>query len=449
MNPNLKNYKVIPSVVEADKESTITVKCLDGNMRFFDDITYEVTFTPKDESDVPIDEQISLRGFNKSRKVFKIKPINGELKLTYNFKGEQEWIIHVSTREYKKHQNPLYEKYIPYWNSLISFPENGVNLSVYSLKSDLYNKDVLIGDLHIHSTKSDGDESPEYVAACYRKAGLDFIALTEHNVFNSSAAAKEKLSFIGDNFEIIQGEEVHNGYAGYFHMVNIGGDYSINDIYLSEPERIEAEVRELEKTTQVPENLDKREYLHRVWLYNAIKKSGGYAIYPHPYWDIGYYHTQTKMSVAILENGLCDAYEILGGCAPYENNMQVELYHELRAKGRKIPIVGSTDSHSHLGFFKRASTVVFADNGIIDAISNGNSVAVESLQNENTRVYGDLRLVTYTHFLLKNYFPIHDERCFASGILLEDYVHAEEELKEMIEKSEERISQYKKEFFGR
>jgi hypothetical protein len=36
---------------------------------------------------------------------------------------------------------------------------------------------------------------------------------------------------------------------------------------------------------------------------------------------------------------------------------------------------------------------------------------VEPLQDENTRVYGRLRLVSYAHFLPENYFPVHDELC--------------------------------------
>lgn len=451
MNPNLKKFKIVPSVVEADKESTVTVTSIDGNFRFFDDITYEIEFVPLDESDVPMDKEISLRGFNKNRNKFYIKPENGELKLKYFFSGEQEWRIHISTKEYGKYQNPLYEKYVPYWNSLIAAPEHGIDLSIYSLKEDLYKKRVLRGDLHIHTYVSDGKESPEMVAAYYRKEGYDFIAVTDHNVFNTSKKAKEKLSFI-DNFKIMHGEEVHNGYAGYFHMVNIGGNYSVNDIYLNNPKRIEKEVEELGKEIEVPQNLDKNEYLNREWLYREIKKSGGYAIYPHPYWYIGYYHTPTKMSKAIIKNGLCDAFEVIGGCTPEEVNMQVALYNDLRAEGCDIPIVGSTDSHSVLGNdrFTYASTIAFAENDkVLDAISDGYSVAVESLPEENVRVYGKLRLVMYTHFLLKNYFPVHNELCVASGMFINEYVHGDSSVKDMIIKTEEKISEFEKKFFGR
>ena len=37
-----------------------------------------------------------------------------------------------------------------------------------------------MGDLHVHSCRSDGREDPAIVAANYRKAGFDFMALTDH-----------------------------------------------------------------------------------------------------------------------------------------------------------------------------------------------------------------------------------------------------------------------------
>jgi len=448
MNPNLKKYRVTPSVIEADKESVITVTSSDGVFQFYDDVTYEVSFFPQDESDIPIDDELSLLGYEKSRKSYFVKPENGKLKIKYFFSGEQEWRIHISSKEYAKHQNPLYWEYIPHWNPLLDFPERGIDIFVYSLKEDLYKRRVMRGDLHVHTYASDGQESPEFVCAGYRKSGRDFVAITDHNIYHASKKAEKKLGFL-KNFRILHGEEVHNGYVGFYHMVNIGGNYSVNDIYLNNPDKIKKEIAELEEKIKVPKGLDKREYLGRVWLYSEIKKSGGYAIYPHPYWNVGFYHTSAKMSRAIMKNGLCDAFEILGGCNPKQNNMQVALYNDLRADGFNIPITGSTDAHSVLnGEHMRHSTVVFAESDdVMGAVANGYSVAVESLFGENVRVYGSLRLVAYTHFLLENYFPVHDELCYSSGLLLEEYVHGNDNTKTLIDEIEYRISEHENTFF--
>ena len=36
------------------------------------------------------------------------------------------------------------------------------------------------GNLHTHSTNSDGTRTPEEICAIYREAGYDFLALTDH-----------------------------------------------------------------------------------------------------------------------------------------------------------------------------------------------------------------------------------------------------------------------------
>ncbi len=453
MNANLRNYEIIPSVVEADKETEITVRSLDGGMLFFDDVTYDVQVIPKEESDVPMNEAMTLLGWDEMRTVMHIKPVNRELKFKYHFIGEQEWNIHISTKEYAPHVNPLYEHYVPHWNPLIHAPEQGVLLSVYSLYTDLYNRRPLKGDLHIHSLVSDGSESPSMVATEYRRAGYDFISITDHNIYHGSKEAEKDFDFETD-FKMLVGEEIHNGYVGFFHMVNINGAYSINDIYIKEPERVNREAMALEAEVDVPENIDKKEYLHRVWLYREMKKSGGFAIYPHPYWTVGkHYHTETKMSEYILKNGLCDAFEVLGGCSPKELNMQVALYNELRAEGVRIPVVGSTDSHSVLNensHFKDASTVVFTEGeDITGAISENMSVAVETYKKETARAYGPFRLVKYVHFLLENYYPVHDALCHSSAEVILGYIRGEKELKSTVEILEKRILAFEKKFFGR
>jgi hypothetical protein len=67
------------------------------------------------------------------------------------------------------------------------------------------------GNLHTHTTNSDGDSTPHDVATWYREHGYQFLVLTDHNVFtdptglNSIHAAK-------DRFVLIPGEEVTDTY---------------------------------------------------------------------------------------------------------------------------------------------------------------------------------------------------------------------------------------------
>ncbi len=345
----------------------------------------------------------------------------------------------------------MYAHYSEHWLPKIEAHKRGIDLFVYSLNDDLYERRALRGDLHVHTTASDGDDTAEYVCACYRKSGSDFLAVTDHHIYNASGDAKEKLSFM-KNFTILCGEEVHNRYAGAFHMVNIGSKYSVNDLYLSDPERIEREAASLADETEIPDGLDKHEYLHRVLLYRKIKESGGFAIFPHPCWSVGYMNTSSRMSEAVMKNGLCDAFEVLGGTGSVaRNNMQVAIYNDLRVQGCDIPIVGSTDSHSVTGeSHLKASTLVFAKDGdIIGAVRDHYSVAVETVPGEAARVYGKRRLVWYAHFLLQNYYPVHDELCAISGTYMAELAKGDTDAVAMIEKAEQKIFAFENKFFGR
>ncbi|MEU5452810.1 MULTISPECIES: CehA/McbA family metallohydrolase [Streptomyces] len=61
------------------------------------------------------------------------------------------------------------------------------------------------GDCHVHSIHSDGELTPEELAARARASGLDFIATTEHN---APAAPGAWGHLAADHFLIVLGEEV-------------------------------------------------------------------------------------------------------------------------------------------------------------------------------------------------------------------------------------------------
>jgi hypothetical protein len=71
------------------------------------------------------------------------------------------------------------------------------------------------GNLHTHTTNSDGDSAPDEVVAWYRDAGYDFLALTDHDLLtlpqDHAAAAVPML--------LIHGEEVT---AGDVHVNGLG-----------------------------------------------------------------------------------------------------------------------------------------------------------------------------------------------------------------------------------
>lgn len=75
------------------------------------------------------------------------------------------------------------------------------------------------GDLHVHSARSHGGEmSPARVVAAARDAGLDFIAVTEHNTTDTYA---EFAALAGDDLLVIPGREVTTGNG---HWLTLGPD---------------------------------------------------------------------------------------------------------------------------------------------------------------------------------------------------------------------------------
>jgi hypothetical protein len=60
------------------------------------------------------------------------------------------------------------------------------------------------GNLHTHTTRSDGDASPADVVRWYRDHGYGFVALTDHNALSSPDLAM----WVTPDFAVIPGEEV-------------------------------------------------------------------------------------------------------------------------------------------------------------------------------------------------------------------------------------------------
>ena len=65
------------------------------------------------------------------------------------------------------------------------------------------------GNTHSHTTESDGDSSPEYVARWYKDHGYDFLILSDHNTITDPGALAH---LVGDGFLLIPGEEVTSSF---------------------------------------------------------------------------------------------------------------------------------------------------------------------------------------------------------------------------------------------
>ena len=185
----------------------------------------------------------------------------------------------------------------------------------------------------------------------------------------------------------------------------------------------------LADAADLPPEVDAIPYTICKWVFDQIKAGGGLGIFAHPNWINNVFHVSERFTDYMMAQKPFDAFEVLGGENYYEQNgFQTARYYEERAKGNRFPIVGSTDSHSSYESNRNAficSTIVFAPENerktLIAAVKDYYSVAVDTISAE-FRLVGEARYIRYGDYLLKNYFPLHDELCYEEGRLMKQYV---------------------------
>ncbi len=325
---------------------------------------------------------------------------------------------------------------------------------VYSLDSDISELQVFRGDTHIHTNGSDGLEDPFTVACNYRRAGFDFIAVTDHHKMPPSVELKREIDPLTDEFTVFRGEEVHNKSMGYFHIVNFDGEISVNDIIETDDDFVNSEIERIIKTHTFDEGADPYYCAYRIFISEQIRKGGGLAILPHPYWICcGEYNCQTNDLRYLLKNKHFDVFEVFGGCDKkwYGNNLQLSMWTELCADVGYISVVGASDSHTSYegdGLFNRQFSLVFANDRkeIKKAIKDGFSVAVGKHGEGEYIAAGKFRLVKYARFLLDEYFPRYEKYTQTHAELLEK--SRETDITNSLRESEAKIREFKKDFFG-
>ena len=402
-NRSLSELRVIPRTVRVGAEETITVSPI-GNAKKFDDETeYAIYFVPME-----LYTQDRLGAYT-AWDCVKTHPTDGVLRFSYTFDEEQEWLMMLIPDSSNGKKLPNYE------------------IRVYALEDDLYGRDPYMGDLHSHSCRSDGREDPAIVAANYRKTGFDFLALTDHGKWYPSVEMKAAYRDVPIGIQLFLGEEVHVP-NGWIHTVSFGGSESVCELYKKNAEELEKQMRAEAETVDVPRGINALEFVWRRWIANEIRRAGGLCIIPHPYWIYKQtYNMSSRMLDYLFETGNADALELVGGQSVHENNIQSAFYQEMRARGRHVPIVGSSDSHGTdpVSYFGIGKTVVFAKGNALEdireAVLGGYSAAIEQQRGEEERVFGSYRMVRYTRFLLDQYFPAHDELCVEEGILMREY----------------------------
>ena len=308
-------------------------------------------------------------------------------------------------------------------------------LFVYALKEDLFRLRPWKGDFHMHSNCSDGVQSPEYVAATCRKTGFDFMCLTDHKKYAPSLQARDFMAEFENDMLVVPGEEVHLP-DNPVHIVNFGGNTSINDLAYADESKYRAAVKGYMK--DLPGEYDETirfAVAASEWIFDRIRDAGGIGMFCHPYWrPMNHGSIQEGMVELLMEHNRFDVLEVFGGFPEKDaecNMLAFSRWQEERAKGKKIPVAGISDSQDCDGDLAGwYYTVIFAEkaefDSLAEAIRQERSVAVHWIPGHAPVAAGSFRLTRFVYFLLREYYPQHDALCAVEGDILRRYLAGEE-----------------------
>lgn len=148
--------------------------------------------------------------------------------------------------------------------------------------TDQFGKKWYKGNLHTHSTNSDGRLSPEEVIGLYREEGYDFLALTDHWFMGEERQEENFLLLSGAEYDV--GNNVRDG---IYHVVGM-------------------RCAEGAEAGKGPELQEKQAQL----MIDRIHEAGGIAILAHPAWSMN-----RASEVRLLKDlDGCEIYNTTSAC---------------------------------------------------------------------------------------------------------------------------------------
>jgi len=188
------------------------------------------------------------------------------------------------------------------------------------------------GNLHCHSTNSDGALPPEAVAASYREAGYDFMALTDHFLEKFDWPITDTRAFRTPGFTTLIGAELHAPktlYSDIWHVLAVGLPMDF------EPSR----------NGETAQQLAVR-----------AREAGAFVAIAHPEW-----YGLTPEEARSLE--AAHAVEVYNNTCWLQSNRAEGWYigDGLLAEGRRINAIAVDDAHFKIGDFGGAWVQVKAE----------------------------------------------------------------------------------------
>ncbi len=230
------------------------------------------------------------------------------------------------------------------------------------------------GNTHAHTTESDGDSSPEYVARWYRDHGYDFLILSDHNTLTDPQSLAH---LMGDGFLLVPGEEVTSSFED--RDVHVNG---LNLLELVEPRQDSTLVRTLQANVDAVRDMDGVPHVN----------------HPNYRWSLGPQDLAEVGGYRLLEifNGHPSVHNRGGGRSP---GME-EVWDILLTQGKRVYGIAVDDAHHYQGEFSpdranpgRGWVVVKApelsSEALMDGLEDGLFYASTGVELEDVVVEGD------------------------------------------------------------
>lgn len=213
------------------------------------------------------------------------------------------------------------------------------------------------GNLHAHTTVTDGKMSPEDCIKLYQSKGYDFLAITDHWQWRAGE--------MQDNMLMISGVEY-----------NIGGADVLKGVY----HIIAAGMKQ-------PAALEKKEPEHTVQeIIDAIHAEDGIAILAHPAWSL-------NISGEVMQYHGFDGVEIYNSVSGVPWNARPysgQFVDELACRGYYLPCMAADDCHFYNGDQTKSYLMVQAEEltreSILSAIRKGDFYATQGPRFESITV---------------------------------------------------------------
>ncbi len=212
---------------------------------------------------------------------------------------------------------------------------------------DMFGRERLKVNLHLHTTESDGHRTPEEAAAIYREAGYDIIAITDHWKYRASGTI--------DGLRILSGAEYNvgggNGAEGVFHILALGCGQEPG---IGREAGVQA-------------------------IIDEIARCGGMAVLAHPAWSLNTVEQMNGLKgieATEIYNTVSDAGQ---SSRPYSGDF-VDI---CACKGWLYPLIADDDTHYYDGSDETASYIMLdcnpdaTDAELLEAIRRKNFYATQ------------------------------------------------------------------------